>query len=159
MLAGRRFWSPLNLLWEAAWSAALHYCWPAFPILYLFIGRVFVAKVFFADSSCKGCGKCATGCPNKAIVMVGGGKSRTPYWTHHCEACMRCVAYCDFRAVQSSWAWAVLLLYLTSFVSAGFVQQALRILVGFDLPHSDLAGEVAAVVLVYFVLVVLYPLL
>ncbi len=159
LLSGRRFWSPLNLLWEAAWSAAILYWWPAFPILYLLIGRVFMAKVFFADGSCTGCGKCATGCPNQAIVMVGRGKSRTPYWTHHCEACIRCVAFCDFRAVQSSWAWGVLLLYLMSFVTAGFVQRVLRAAIGFDLPLSSLAGEVAAVVLMYVGILALYSLL
>ncbi len=159
LLSGRRFWSPRNLLWEASWSAAILYWWPAFPILYLFIGRVFMAKVFFADGSCKGCGKCATGCPNQAIVMIGRGKSRTPYWTHHCEACMRCVAFCDFRAIQSSWAWAVLLLYTMSFVSAGFVQHALGTAIGLDFPLSDLAGEVAAVVLVYLGILTLYSLL
>lgn len=159
LLSGRRFWSPLNLLWEAAWSAALLLWWPAFPILYLFIGRVFMAKVFFADSSCKGCGKCATGCPNQAIVMVGRGKSRTPFWTRHCEACMRCVAFCDRRAVQSSWAWAAFLLYLMSFVSAGYVQHALQTAIGFDLPLSDLTGEVAAVVLVYLGILTLYSVL
>ena len=159
LLSGRRFWSPLNLLWEAAWSAVILYWWPAFPILYLLVGRVFMAKVFFADGSCKGCEKCATGCPNQAIIMVGRGKPRTPYWTHHCEACMRCVAFCDFRAVQSSWAWAVLLLYLMSFVSAGFVQHALRVAIGFDLPLSNLAGEAAAVIFVYVGILAMYSLL
>lgn len=159
VLSERRFWSPINVLWEASWSAALLFWWPAFPILYLIIGRVFMAKIFFADSSCKGCGKCATSCPNQAIVMVARGKSRTPFWTHHCEACMRCVAFCDFRAVQSSWAWAVLLLYLMSFISAGLVQHALQIAIGFDLPLSALASEVAAVVLVYLGILTLYSLL
>ncbi len=91
--------------------------------------------------------------------MIGRGKSRTPYWTHHCEACMRCVAFCDFRAVQSSWAWAVLLLYLMSFVSAGFVQHALRVAIGFDLPLRNFAGEVAAVLVVYVSILTLYSLL
>ncbi len=159
LLSGRRFWSPFNLLWEASWSAALLYWWPAFPILYLLIGRVFMAKILFADSSCKGCGKCATDCPNQAIVMVGRGRAPTPYWTHHCEACMRCVAFCDFRAVQSSWAWAVLLLYLMSFVTAGFVQHALGTAIGYDLPLSNLAGEVAAVVLAYVGILAMYSLL
>lgn len=159
LLSGRRFWSPLNLIWEASWSAGLLLWWPAFPILYLLIGRIFMAKVLFADGSCKGCGKCATGCPNRAILMVGHGRSRTPYWTNNCEACMRCVAFCDFRAVQSSWAWGVLLLYLTSFATAGFVQRILGSAIGFDLPLNDLAAEVAAVVLVYLSILTMYPLL
>jgi NAD-dependent dihydropyrimidine dehydrogenase PreA subunit len=133
--------------------------WPAFPILYLLIGRVFMAKVIFTDRSCKSCGKCATECPNQGILMIGQGKSRTPYWTYHCEACMRCMAYCDFRAIQSSWAWGVLLLYLMSFVSAGFVQHALATTFGFDLDLGGLAFQVAAVLLVYVGILTLYPLL
>ena len=156
LLSGRRFWSPLNLLWEAAWSIGILLLWPAFPVLYLLIGRVFMAKVLFADGSCKGCGKCATGCPNQAIVMVLSKKDRSPYWTRQCEACMRCVAYCDFRAVQSSWAWGVLLLYLMSFVSAGVVQRTFQAATGFDLTLSNLAGEAAVIVIIYVSILTLY---
>lgn len=159
LLSGGRFWSPINLLWETAWSATILFWWPAFPIIYLMIGRVFMAKVLFAENSCKGCGKCASGCPNQAIVLVGRGKSRTPYWTHKCEACMRCVAYCDFRAVQSSWAWGILLLYLTSFATAGFVQRLLGTTIGLDRSFGALTFEVAAVVLAYVGILALYPLL
>jgi ferredoxin len=159
VVSGSRFWSPRNLLWEAAWSAGILYWWPAFPILYLLIGRVFMAKILFADGSCTSCGKCAKGCPNDAILMVGSGTTATPYWTRHCEACMRCVAYCDFRAVQSSWAWGVFLLYAMSFVTAGFVQRAILAATGLELPLRNLAGEVAAVLLVYVGILALYSLL
>jgi len=159
VLVGGRFLSPRNLIWESAWSLALLWWWPAFPILYLVIGRVFMAKVFFADDSCKRCGKCASGCPNQAIEMIGRGNRRTPYWTHHCEACMRCLAFCDFRAVQTSWAWAVVLLYLISFASAGFLQHALGNALGLDHPLGGLSAEVAAVVLSYVGILTLYPLL
>jgi Pyruvate/2-oxoacid:ferredoxin oxidoreductase delta subunit len=155
---GGSFWSPRNILWEAAWSAGILLWYPVFPIAYLLVGRVFMAKVNFADDSCKGCGKCSSGCPNEAIVMVGKGKTRRPFWTRHCEVCMRCVAYCDFHAVQSSWAWGVLLLYLLSFVSAGFVQHALQVSIGLDLPLHNLAGEVAAMALMYLGIITLYSL-
>jgi ferredoxin len=159
VLSGRRYFSLRNVIWESAWSFALLWWWPVFPLLYLLIGRVFMAKIFFADDSCKSCGKCATGCPNQAIVMIGRGKGRTPYWTHQCEACMRCVAFCDFRAVQTSWAWAVLLLYLMSFASAGLVQHALATSFGLDRPLGGFSAEVAAVVLSYVGILTLYPLL
>lgn len=69
---------------------------------YLLIGRFFLAKLFFASDRCTGCGLCAESCPNNAIRMRGSGNHRRPYWTFHCESCMRCMAYCPTRAIEAS---------------------------------------------------------
>jgi Pyruvate/2-oxoacid:ferredoxin oxidoreductase delta subunit len=155
---GGRFWSLRNLLWQAAWSAGILVWIPLFPVAYLLVGRVFMGKIIFADDSCKACGKCSSGCPNEAIVMIGKGKTRRPFWTRHCEACMRCVAFCDFHAVQSSWAWGAFLLYVMSFLSAGLVQHAIQETMGIGLPLGNYTGEVVAIVLMYLVIIALYPL-
>jgi len=56
-------------------------------------------------------------------------------------------------------AKSALLLYLTSFITAGFVQRGLAATTGLDLPLRNLAGEVAAVVIVYVAILTLYNLL
>jgi hypothetical protein len=74
---------------------------------YLLIGRLFLAKLFFASDRCTGCGLCAEHCPNGAIEMRGSGKDARPYWTFRCESCMRCIGYCPVQAVEASHLLAV----------------------------------------------------
>jgi ferredoxin len=76
-------------------------------VAYLLIGRLFLAKLFFASDRCTGCGLCAENCPNGAIEMRGSGQSGRPYWTFRCESCMRCIGFCAVRAVEASHLLAV----------------------------------------------------
>jgi len=96
---GRRFtgWLPLLI--------GLYF----FPIslAYLFLGRLFLAKMFFASDRCTGCGLCAEHCPNHAIEMRDHGGHRRPYWTFRCESCMRCMGYCPTRAVEANYLLGV----------------------------------------------------
>ena len=71
-------------------------------LAYMLVGRVFLAKLFFASDRCTGCGLCAEYCPNDAITMRGSRSRRRPYWTFRCESCMRCMAYCPMQAVEAS---------------------------------------------------------
>ena len=75
-------------------------------LAYVLVGRFFLTKLFFASESCTGCGLCAERCPNQAIRMRGKRNSR-PYWTFHCESCMRCMGFCPTRAVEASHLLAV----------------------------------------------------
>jgi ferredoxin len=100
VLSGRRCFSS----WLAALLGLL-----SLPISlgYLFIGRFFLAKLFFASDRCTGCGLCADHCPNHAIEMRGNAGKARPYWTFRCESCMRCMAYCPVQAVEASHLLAI----------------------------------------------------
>jgi len=95
---------------------------------YLLLGRLFLAKLFFASDRCTGCGLCAEHCPNRAIEMRGAGRDARPYWTFRCESCMRCIGYCPEQAVEASHllAVAVYLLARAIPVSAGLTWLAAR---------------------------------
>jgi Pyruvate/2-oxoacid:ferredoxin oxidoreductase delta subunit len=80
---------------------------------YLMVGRFFLAKLFFANNDCNGCGLCAGNCSYGGIRMKGRKKPR-PYWTYNCESCMRCMAYCPEKAIEAGHSWAVILYFVSS---------------------------------------------
>lgn len=109
IISGRREWFTVNNLYELLWGIILSYI----SLLYLVIGRFFLAKLFFANSGCNGCGLCADSCPVEAIVMHGRRKTR-PFWKYNCESCMRCAALCPQKAVEAGHSWGVLLYFISS---------------------------------------------
>lgn len=78
-----------------------------FPISvgYYFIGRLALAKTFFADAHCNNCGICVKNCPVKGVKMVFG----RPFWTHRCESCMKCLNHCPKYAIQTAHGFTFLL--------------------------------------------------
>ena len=73
-----------------------------------------MTKVMFSNTDCVGCGMCARACPNSAILMKGAGLDKRPFWTYHCENCMRCMGYCRKKAVEAGHSWAVGLYFITA---------------------------------------------
>lgn len=96
-------------------------------VLYLALGRFFLAKLFFADDRCTGCRFCARHCPARAILMLPRDNPR-PFWTFSCESCMRCMAFCPEHAVQAGHSWGALLYFLTA--ATGFDWLLNRIIPG-----------------------------
>ncbi len=105
-------------------------------VAYLLAGRFFLAKLFFANHRCDGCGVCARACPVGAIAMWGERAPR-PFWRYSCESCMRCAALCPHDAIEASQSWAVIVYYLGT-VGGGYL---LFVVLGRHLPWlADLEG-------------------
>lgn len=113
MRGQRVFWTRNNIC-EAFWGLLVLWLFPLFPIAYLLIGKLYMAKLMFSNNRCVGCGRCARFCPNQAIEMRSTGKTKRPYWTYHCEVCLRCMGYCSKKAVEAGHSWAVVLYFLGS---------------------------------------------
>lgn len=111
---GKHIYFTLNNLWEAMWSVILFWLVPVFPVIYLVFGRMFMGKMMFSNNQCVGCGLCAKSCGNQAIKMIRVGSKQVPFWTYHCENCMRCMAYCNKKAVEAGHSWGVVLYYITA---------------------------------------------
>jgi ferredoxin len=77
-------------------------------LAYSLFGRFLLAKMMFSNANCTGCGQCAEHCPFDAIRMQGRTRPR-PFWTLDCESCLRCMAWCPSRAVESGHSLGVLL--------------------------------------------------
>lgn len=89
------------LFYEFIWGVLLSWL----SALYLVIGRFFLAKLFYANSSCNSCGLCEEYCPVGAVQFRG--KDKRPYWQYHCESCMRCMGYCPHQAIEAHQSWGI----------------------------------------------------
>jgi Pyruvate/2-oxoacid:ferredoxin oxidoreductase delta subunit len=107
-------------------------------IAYLLVGRFFLAKLFFANNDCNGCGLCAKNCSYRGIAMHGREKQR-PYWTYKCESCMRCMAYCPEKAIEAGHSWAVILYYVSSTSASAYLLHLLVPYTGEIIMHPWLA--------------------
>ena len=111
---------------------------------YMLIGRLILAKVFFADERCTSCGTCERDCPQGAVRLIG--KARRPYWTYDCQSCMRCMSNCPTDAIQGGQGWLLFYVWLISLpiaemagtaflgrfgISAGWVSGVVRVLTGY----------------------------
>lgn len=122
----RRFFPP-----EALFCALLGALLLPLALVYMSAARVLLGQALYASSACTGCGICARSCPAGAIQMIGAERGRAtdasraeegadrrpatpvPRWTLRCESCMRCVAYCPERAVESSYPYLAGLIVLS----------------------------------------------
>jgi len=107
VLQKRKVWFTPNNFYEITWGLLLS----LISVGYLFIGRFFLAKLFFANKDCDGCGICARYCPIEAIKMRGK-KNPKPFWTYTCESCMRCSAFCPQNAIEAGHSWGVILYFI-----------------------------------------------
>ncbi len=79
-------------------------------LAYWAMGHFFLAKLFYAGAKCNGCGLCAQSCPLKAIKM----HADRPYWTYLCESCTRCMTFCPQQAVEASYPFGLMLVFITA---------------------------------------------
>ena len=108
ILSGRSVLLSLNIIYEFILGFAL------LPLStgYIIMGRFGLAKLFFANRKCTGCGICAKNCPTGSVKIIGKRKP-LPYWSFTCESCMRCMGYCPNQAVEASQPLAGLIYFLT----------------------------------------------
>lgn len=105
-----RVWITGNNLYEITLGTPLSFISAG----YLLFGRFFLAKLFFANNSCDGCGLCAKHCSVQAVAMWGKNKRR-PYWKYNCESCMKCAALCPKNAIEAGHSWGIILYLITTF--------------------------------------------
>jgi Pyruvate/2-oxoacid:ferredoxin oxidoreductase delta subunit len=107
ILQGKSDWINFNNLYELIFGFLLM----PISVAYLFIGRFFHAKLFFANNNCNTCSICQKNCPYHAIRLLGKRKPM-PYWTYRCESCMRCTKICPENAIEIGHSWGVILFYI-----------------------------------------------
>lgn len=120
-----------------------------FPIAigYYMIGRLILAKSFYAGSTCDNCGVCIRGCPVQAIKMV----KQRPFWTLKCESCMKCMNNCPKKSIETAHA---LIVAVSLVSSATFSALSERFLTGFLL--SGTLRSVVNAVAFLLVMIVMY---
>lgn len=90
-------------------------------VLYYIIGRFFLAKTYYASGDCNDCEACVKGCPVHAIIKVGN----KPFWTFHCESCMKCMSLCPKKSIETAhgftalFTWLFYSLFLGAFYAYG----------------------------------------
>lgn len=89
-------------------------------LLYLILGQLLLAKLFFASEKCNGCRLCQALCPKQAIRMAGRGEKR-PYWLYSCDSCMACMNFCPQRAIEVSPLIVILWFYIAAVPAAAYV--------------------------------------
>lgn len=129
LLDGRRVWWTLNNLYELIWTVLLSFI----SLLYLIVGRFCLAKIFFANDRCSGCGQCAAHCPLGAIRMEPTRRGERPHWRLTCESCMRCMGYCPTQAIEASHLAVLALIVVTLFPAVPLMADGISALFpGFD---------------------------
>ncbi|MDR0811703.1 MAG: EFR1 family ferrodoxin [Paludibacter sp.] len=113
---------------------------------YLFAGRFFLAKQFFASASCTNCGTCEKTCPVKAIRNVNG----KPYWTIRCESCMKCIADCPHNAIETAHGLLLALIFICSPLIAFFSNFLPRIF------ENNILHFIYESVVIFVLLLILY---
>ncbi|MGI9535421.1 MAG: EFR1 family ferrodoxin, partial [Desulfocapsaceae bacterium] len=110
VLSGSKIWFTGNNYYEILLGTVLS----LISVVYLLFGRFFLAKLFFANNNCDGCGICAQNCTVNAIAMRGRNR-RIPFWKYNCESCMRCAAFCPRKAIEAGHSWGVILYFISAF--------------------------------------------
>ncbi|MBN1571832.1 MAG: EFR1 family ferrodoxin [Deltaproteobacteria bacterium] len=150
--SGGRVLFTLNNLYELLLGALLS----LISFAYLLMGRFFLAKLFFANDRCNGCGICAKNCPVGGIKMRGKNRPR-PFWKYNCESCMRCAAVCPQNCVEAGHSWGVILYLATTIPSSMYILSYLGTLIhGLAESKGEWLGTVIDLMFFYLAIFTLY---
>ncbi len=158
MLSNSKVWFTINNLYEITWGVFLS----LISVGYLFIGRFFLAKLFFANNNCDGCGVCASYCSVEAIKMWGIENPK-PFWKYNCESCMRCAAFCPHNAIEAGHSWGVILYFIVGVPVSTYLLSWFEMYIpGFGNLEGDWIGDILnlmyyypAIFISYYIFVVL----
>ena len=139
LVSQSRVWLTPNMLYEFFFGVLLSFI----SVLYLLFGRFFLAKLFFANNNCDGCGICANNCVVNGIAMRGKDK-RIPFWKWSCESCMKCAAICPRHAIEAGHSWGILLYFITAFPLSLYLLSSL----GVDVAASGTINSTLIITLV-----------
>lgn len=113
MVTGESSWIGINNIYELIAGLILL----PISIVYLYVGRIGLAKIFFSTNRCNLCGNCAQNCPVNAIIIDKVNRLK-PFWTHRCESCMRCMVFCPKKAIEASHLFVFILIYIGIIVAS-----------------------------------------
>ncbi len=152
ILPNGKVWFTINNLCELTWGILLS----LISLGYLFFGRVFLAKLFFANKNCDGCGVCANYCSVGAINMWGN-KNPRPFWRYKCESCMRCAGFCPMNAIEAGQSWGVILYFLICVpISVYFISLITMYIPGIGNLKGHLTGDILYIIFYYPAIFVSY---
>ena len=133
ILEEKTHWLSPNNIYELIFGLALS----LISFMYLILGRLYLTKIFFASNKCNFCGICVKNCPTGALRFPSGEK-KLPFWTFHCESCMRCMAFCPEKAIGASHSWLIALIFLVSGSTAAyFFARVGRLIPGLDSVYNS----------------------
>lgn len=126
-------------------------------LLFVFVGRRFLGKLFVADDDCNACGLCKECCPVGAIVMTGKAESR-PFWKFNCESCNRCINTCPKGAINCSLPRGIAMVAVVALVAtlgcigySTWVRPVYASIAGWAAVLIDIIAYAAVVALSHFV--------
>ena len=126
--------------------------------VYLFFGRFFLAKLFFANLNCNGCGICVSNCSFGGI-KIRGKKNPKPFWKYTCESCMKCSAVCPQNAIEAGQSWGIILYFIITIPFSVYILSYLYNLIPCILNvKGGWLGSIVNILFIYLALFISYRL-
>ena len=127
-----------------------------FPLAigYYFFGRYILAKTFITNKNCDNCGLCITQCPTHSIVLI----DNRPFWKLTCESCMRCMNYCQKRAIETAHLFFFIVLFAIIYFVNPFLSEKVMAFVSKTLNEATTTYEIIYTIVRWSIAVLIFVL-